>query len=78
MCVLDSARNNLGFKCGVVFHGLLSPFTDYVNVDPIQTKLLVCYGDLDTNSSNEEIDGLLDELRERHCDFQVCGQYFQC
>lgn len=69
MCVLDCARNNLGIKCGVVFHGLLSPFTDCVMVDPIQAKLLVCYGDLDT-TPGEEIESLLQELRERHADFQ--------
>lgn len=69
MCVLDAVRNNLGIKCGVVFNGLLLPITDFVNVEPIQAKLLVCYGDLNSNA-DKEIEELLQELRERRADFQ--------
>ncbi|KAI6183895.1 DLH domain-containing protein [Aphelenchoides bicaudatus] len=71
LCVLDCARNNLGIKCGVVFHGHLEPMHDYISVDPIEAKLLVCYGDQDTNRENDqEVENLLVELRDRRADFQ--------
>ncbi|KAI6242589.1 hypothetical protein M3Y99_00162900 [Aphelenchoides fujianensis] len=49
---------------------MLSPMRDYELTEPITAKLLILQGDLDSSNA-KEVDQLLQELRERHADFQL-------
>jgi dienelactone hydrolase len=69
-CVLDMARSGLDLLGGVSFHGVYDR-PDYVNVIPIEPKLLVCHGWEDPLCPPDAMAALATELTDGRADWQI-------
>ncbi|KAI6197119.1 hypothetical protein M3Y94_01187100 [Aphelenchoides besseyi] len=71
LCSLDLIRIN-AVASAVSFHGAFQPIdgeTNFDELDPINGRLVICHGDLDTHVE-PTVEAFVEELRARKADFQ--------